>query len=232
MMQDVDILVHPPDLSLTKVALGKSGFVQGQLDKRSMRVKPFTEQEQLECQDLHYELAPFIKLIKVPDLMPFRDCINDVIERYPLVVISEVVYFALNVDVHFNISRDIDLADLWAHSRFLDFGAGVVAAAQSPPDLLWFLASRCYHQIMLDDHPSLRLFIDVIAIVDRFGRTLDWERVLAMSKKYCLFPTLFYVLWHVREWLGPSSVPLDVIQELDPGTQGNLRYHDWGDFMP
>lgn len=102
---------------------------------------------------------------------------------------------------------------------------------QSPEDLLWFVAARLYHELMLYDFPHLVLFQDMNATLFRYASEIDWDRILFVARKYDLQPSLFYTLSHLKRLFG-REVPEYVLSELSPARPGVLRYHEWGDFLP
>lgn len=230
-MADIDLLVRPVDLEAATQVFREVGFVQGRIDMAGLKLKPYSEAENRALTEGHYELAPFLRIRRVTGLERHRDLIDRQLREAYFRVLADDVYFGQAYDVHFNVSDNIDVADLWHQPRRVTLPSGQEVRAQSVTELLWFLAARAYHEIMLADTPSLRQFIDLLAILKSLGGAVDWDRLLHVAAKYDFHPSVFYTFWHANELLG-AVVPESVIEACRPDREGVSRFHDWGDPMP
>jgi hypothetical protein len=196
-----------------------------------LQVIGVTAEEAARLASAHYELVPFRKIVRVPSLDPYAGIISAYLaDDFHFKVINGSVYFFVECDVHFNLSSEFDLGDIWTDPPTLLLPSGQRLLAQSWADMLWFLAARMYHETMVEGDFCVRAFFDLLAIVCRAGGAIDWARLRAMVEKYALHPSVFYTLWHVRELL-PGAVPDEVIAFVDPSRPGVSRLHDWGDFI-
>ena len=75
------------------------------------------------------------------------------------------------------------------------------------------------------------MFVDVLALIRHFHEAIDRDALCRVTRKYGLYPSLFYMLAHCNEFLGPS-VPEHILRFCRPGVDTRERYHDWGDFIP
>ena len=177
----------------------------------------------------HYELAAFRRLVPEPDLRsPGLAAAAERVEDLGMVVGAEAFLIA-EIDLHFNISNGIDVEDVWRNPRAIRV-MGRDATGMSPETLVWFLASRFYHELIVIDQHNFRLFLDLLAVLHRYGRSIRWKEVLAVAHRYGLEPCLYYVLRHARELLGQARIPDRVVTALRPDRPGVDRRHDWGDF--
>ena len=233
MMEDVDVLVMPTDLLAVERALHEEGFVQGTASSETLTVTPLSPAELAAFRAMnHYELPVYAKFVELPGCAVTAERAGKYLRPhgYWMPVVGTRAYVPVEVDVHFNISRDVDLRDVWNAPHPLKLPGGRSVLGQSATDMLWFLASRLYHEVMQAGGVLLQ-FIDVLAVVSRRGPEIDWERITEIAAKYGLAPSLYYVLVHVDELLGPA-VPSAVLDACCPARRGVRRDHDWGDLMP
>jgi hypothetical protein len=231
-MADLDLLVKPMDIEAVETALGAAGFQQGVFNREELRISPADEAEKAEAKAGGLELIAFLKIVHLPKLSEFRHEIARYLGASPhhgVVVLDRDVYSVIGFDVHINLSTGFDLADSWWNLRTLPLPGGSTILAQSYSDLLWFLAARLYHEVVLHDRHAMRYFADVCAVLTRFGEQIDWRRVVDMGRKYKLHPSLYFVLWHANEILG-AVVPDWVLKAFDLRNHDADRSHDWGDF--
>lgn len=230
-MGDIDILVRPPDVPAVKEVFKRHGFIQGVLDKNLAGIVPFTEAERAQAEEGSVELAEFSKLISVPDLVPYGNIIGQHLPGWRMMPLCGSFYLALIFDVHFHLSLDFDLQDVWSNLRNTDCPEAGQCLAQSFADLAWYLAVRLYHELHLNSASVMRTFLDVLLIVLREHQSFDWQRIASMADKYRLHPALYYTFWHISEILC-DVVPETFLDHLLPSRIGAERAHDWGDFVP
>lgn len=231
MMADIDLLVKPPYLPVAAAVFREAGFIHGRVDIAALKITPLTEAEANEIKDSHYEIAPFVRIRTLPGAEVHRAVIRERLGNAFFTVAGDEVFFGQGYDVHFNVSENIEIGDLWEQTRTIALPSGRPVDAQSPTALLWFLAARAYHETMLESVPSIRPFIDVLAALRLHAGAIDWDWLLHIAQKYELQPSLFYLFWHANDLLGPM-VPERVVEACRPDQPGVSRYHDWGDPMP
>jgi Uncharacterised nucleotidyltransferase len=230
MMDDVDLLIRPPDLPKAVAACADLGYVQGSVDLPNLRIVPAEPSTLAATSTRGYELPPFLKFLPVevsPEeaagMVPPAD------DRF--VTLGSDVYFLAECDVHFNVSPQVEVRDLWFDLRRLRLDDRAEVLAQNVSDLLWLLAVRGYERIVKDRPAAIRSFLDILVLLSVRNSEIHWERVVSMSHKYSAEPSLYYLLWHARELL-EGVVPDWVIDELYPAADGISRVNDAGDVTP
>lgn len=230
-MGDIDILVRPPDTQAVKDVFKDLGFIQGVLNSARIEIEPLSDQERSQIEEDGIELAEFSKLISVPDLITFKGVISHHLAYWRMVPLHDTFYLVAGYDVHTHLSRDMELVDVWSDLQMIDFPEVGQCLAQSFTDLAWYLAVRFYHELHINNAFVMRSFLDVLLVVHRHHGSIDWDRILYISEKYKLHPSLFYTFWRAQEILG-GVIPEKLIRSLDPSSPGADRGHDWGDFIP
>jgi hypothetical protein len=239
MMSDLDLLVKAPDVSQVQLALVANGFEQGIMDRATLS---FRRERADGCSPVdispyypadHYELPAFGKFVAVPAVVRQAERTREFLEirDYQVSVVDGNPYIAVKCDVHVNVSRGIEIDDIWRNARIVQLPSGNWLHGQSPAGLVWFLSSRVYHESFQPKGATLRQFVDVLTVIHTWAGEIDWDEVERIARKYELRPSLFYVLTHVNELLGPV-VPQTVIDACNPTRPGTRRDHDWGDLMP
>jgi hypothetical protein len=229
-MGDIDILVRPPDVPAVIETFQNQGFTQGDFNRKQLRIEPYSPEERAEMEEGSIELVELSKLVTVPDLIPYRDVIDQYLSYWRMVPLQDAYFLVIGYDPHIHLSLGMDLEDIWAHLRTIDFPETGRCLAQSFTDMLWYLSARLYHELHMSNAAVMRTFIDVLMIVHAKRDLIDWDRVVSVGQRYKLHASLYYTLWHVDELL-PRIVPLDVLEALDPAA-ADERGHDWGDFIP
>ncbi|MGI8838859.1 MAG: nucleotidyltransferase family protein [Pyrinomonadaceae bacterium] len=235
MMRDLDILVMPTDVSQAKQILEDHDFRQGRADRNTLTISPFSRTELAAFEQMdHYELPPFYKFIEVSQRMVGLQRTSKYRNPYCYfaTLVQDRVFVRVKCDLHFNLSKGIDLQDLWGHTDEITLKwIGRRVQGQSMSDLIWILSSRLYHEVF-QSAAVLRQFVDLIALISCCHPQIDWARVLQAAVKYELRPSLYYVFSHLNEFLADTKVPREVIEACYPARSGVRRDHDWGDFMP
>lgn len=230
-MGDIDILVQPADVPTVVSAFQREGFVQGKLEKDRFEIVPLSDLERSELEDGSIELAEFTKLVLVPDLLPFRNAIDEGLSYWRMMPLRDAYHLVIGYDVHIHLSLEFDLEDAWSNLRETNFPEVGKCLAQSFTDIAWYLAVRFYHELHLNYAYVMRSFIDVLLVILRNHADIDWDRIVYIADKYKLHPALYYVFWHISELLD-GKVPEKVLNSLCPLNAGTQRGHDWGDFVP
>lgn len=229
LMVDLDFLISLVDLPAIDRCFSEAGFAPSSLDRKHARLVPASEQDTQMLLENHYELPLRCKLIRARGLDRYASEIR-FMACNPYLVIGSKVYVSVAFDLHFNISTEFDIEDIWQEIRRFTIDDYEIAA-QGETDLLWFLAARVYHEVMQISRFSMRQFFDVLCALRSLHAEIVWPRLLEQVRRYDLQPSLFYVLSHCRD-IDSSLVPADVLDGLRPGDTGVKNFHDWGDFMP
>lgn len=233
-MSDLDFLVRPMDLPSVEVALATAGFRQGVFDRENLSTRTVAEDVKQEVEAGKAELVEFGKIVLLPELSSLREEIGSQFgpaSHHRMVVLGRDVYVYVALDVHVNLAEGFALEDAWRGMREVSLPDGATLLGQSFTDMVWFLAARLYHETLLDGRATVRAFVDIVAVLNRYADRIDWGRLLEIGNKYKLQPSLFFVLWHVNELLGPVA-PDWLLKALDPRGPTSDRSHDWGDFVP
>jgi len=230
-LRDLDILVHREDIGLVRRALLDAGLMQGVFDRNEQRLVPAPRSEIERIEQAHYECFPFRKFVRIP-------CLDGLVGSYVLrpnpatciYLINNEAWYLLEVDIHHHISPDINLEDVWNAQRPLSINS-LHVKGQTPEAMLWFIATRLYHEAMLMGNQRLPNLHDITVILHRWVREIDWSMLVQISSRYHFHPSLYYVLMRVSQ-LFDAPVPGDVLKQLFPVAAGVSRLHDWGDFLP
>lgn len=230
MMHDIDLLIKPVDADKTRAIFRDHGFVQGDFDRNRLEIVPYNDKQKESLEADHYELAPFRKLLRLPSLDAYAATIDKYVPVFfALSVSQQQVFFAVKCDIHLYISRKMAPDDLWYKPRHIQLPSGLSTFAQSPADLLWFLASRVYYETMATGTVRLIQFIDVLSVAKTFRGEIDWERIQYIAGRYNLHASLFYVFSRVNDFLD-EAVPCEVIDFCNPARAGVPQHKNLGDF--
>lgn len=230
-MVDIDLLVKPTDVPVVTKVFSENGFMQGNLNTQKLCVDPIPENEKANHLAQQHELFPFNKIIKIPFLSKYAELIEKHLPTPYFIVLGDEVYFPLEYDIHINFGRDFELIDIWRAPRKIDLPTREEILGQSISNMLWFLALKLYHEVMMLDKPSIRLFADVLAVIQKYNKLIDWDFVMKIVSKYDLYAPLFYVLWYANEFLD-TGVPSEVIHFCNPKRRNVKKFYDLGDFVP
>jgi len=230
-MSDLDIMVKAPAVPMVQEVFAEAGYIQGAFDPEDLEVRPYDSATKAALEEDLSELVDFLKVVALPEVAPLRDAIEEYCDEDRLLFAGHEAYCVLAYDVHTNLSVGFDVRESWRNPRSIQLPDGTAVYAQNHNDMLWFLAARVYHEVLLHTRCAMRYFIDVVAILHHLGEEIDWGRILEMAQKYKLHPSLYYVLWHANEILGDVVPPeiLDACHLMNPAAD---RTHDWGDFVP
>jgi hypothetical protein len=228
-MVDFDFLFPLDEMQLLLDVARAQEFQSGALDRRNMCLVPSSQEDLESLRQSHYELPLHCKLLKDPRLDKFFDLVS-AFDCNPYLAMAGRVTVSVALDLHFNLSSDIDAGDAWQGVRPLTLGRGTIFRPQAA-DIVWFLAARCYHEVMQLNKYSFRQFVDVLYALCTYRLEIDWVRVLEIANKYDLHPSLYYLLSHCRD-VDADLVPQHILEETRPSREGRSRFHDWGDLMP
>lgn len=223
---DVDILIPRLSVAPARSALERMGFSQ-HVVSHAGQIQLVADEAIKTFEATHYELFPFTKVIRAPQIDHLARGIDDLGLTHPFVVEDGQVYVAVELDIHHNLSHGIDA------SRVLDAVCDIEMDGHNLSQLdwethIWFVAARVYHEVMVLSSRKLRPLVDIGRILS--FATLDWKRVIEVSKDYALSPSLYYPLCWISEQL-PGTVPEGILSTLD-SDRAAQGLHDFGDFVP
>jgi hypothetical protein len=133
---------------------------------------------------------------------------------------------ALLVELHWSLSdpRDgvaIDLDGLWHRSREFQV-SGACARVLCPEDLLLHV---CFHAGVSHqfDEKGLRPLLDIRAIIDRLGDSLDWNAIVSRA---CDWRTerCTYLMLELARRVMAAPIPQSVLAELKPAKVSTAVY--------
>jgi hypothetical protein len=194
---------------------------------KSSRIEKFDYEMIVTMERTHYELMPFRKLMRIKEI----DSYKEEILRYKLgniIFKNSKTFLLIQYDIHHNLSSGFEITDIWNNPYPLNIHR-IKMLGQSPEDMIWFYSARLYHQTMVFNITKLRMFCDVLSILNTYKSKINWKHILEVAKKYTLQPCLYYVLSHCRKFL-PQTLPDYLLTELNPENSNIMGYHDWGDF--
>ncbi len=226
-----DILIHPPQVTVCKTVLRELGYTQSELDRENGRLVEAQIERIQGLEEKAARLFAFRKLIRAPALDHLSAFLRADYLQPDFMLVGDDAYLIAEINVHLTVLTGVDIPDIWERTRTIDL-SGDAILAQDPSDMLWTLATGCYHEVMLDVRRPIRSFLDVLAVLTRFSWELDWDRIQLIAKRYGLEPGLYYVLRHAGDLLGASVVPQDRLHSFYPGRSDVVRRRDWGDFVP
>lgn len=228
-MLDLDLLVNPGHITQARAVMQELGYVHAEWNPDTDEMTLVSEDAVASATEQHYELPAYMKRVIRPSPVPAQLVLPAWRHKHLKCLIDEQqnARFALFVDLHLNVSFDFDLQDVWADvKREVVQGQPVLVHAYTA--MIWFLASRLYHEVFQFNEVKLTMFGDLHTVLHERGDQIDWAQILAIAHKYGLQPSLYYVLGHLRSATG-AAVPEDLLAEL--GSRSAASMHDWGDPM-
>ncbi|HEX8261417.1 MAG TPA: nucleotidyltransferase family protein [Allosphingosinicella sp.] len=207
-MADVDLLVKPQFLASTIEAFTELGFRQGAFNRDTLVLTELTSTEFENFLKEHYEMPPFLKLVRCPELDAQRSIINSYcVPRDYILTCGEEVWLLIEIDVHYNLSFDLSLDVVWRGGREVQ-AWGRTRRGLAWETQIWFLAARLYVEATDQKQPVLRSLVDLAAILDA-APAIDWDWVIEVGELYGLFVAFHYVFEVLRQ-LDPALVPESV----------------------
>jgi len=224
-MLDLDIMILPDAIPTVRQELVRMGYLHAYWDYQTNHLAPLAPNEILGHFETHYELPGFVKLrylrvplpgVRIPRSLRQKH-IKFFVGRY------QTVCFPIFVDIHFNLSIGFDLVDVW-RGTVAEHIFGQPVHVQSPTAMVWFLASRLYHETFQSNTQKLIMLSDLGAILEHRSRDIDWEELLSVAERYGLQPPLFYVLSHLKA-LFTADVPDKALARLRPDNTSKPHGH-------
>lgn len=227
-MADIDLLVAPSDLGKVTSYFAEHNFFQGEFNRNTMTNRVLDKDEYQRFVENHYELPPFLQLVEVPELIKHYDLIDKYFfPRDYLLTVNGKVQLLMEIDVHFNLSFDIALSDVFGDNLMMLHGNDYHIL--SPEVYVWFLTARLYVESMVHKGSPIRYLIDLSAIIAN-EKQLDWERILMTGTKYRMEFSFYYVFTHLAGWLD-GMIPQEILDYLERNATKNLYSKDnHGDF--
>jgi hypothetical protein len=221
------------DLEAVHEILVGLGFRQGHVNIYEDRLYELDHYEGYSPD--HYEAAPYIRPEFVEELSAYQDEVRDVRAAIPQMLFREgKILFATRFDVHYNLDADFDVEELWKKAVTAPSGGRVLKFLEREIAFS-FLCFKCYVEAGRVVGRMRQFFDAAFVAVDT--ESMDWDRVIAISKTRRFAESIYYVSYHINELLGPV-VPERVLEATRP--RGRRELHVWrlsrhahyGDFMP
>jgi hypothetical protein len=231
-MLDLDLMIFPDDVAAAVRVMHDLQYEHAVWNPDTDRVVPLAHHQIAEYRAPHYELPAFMKRVRTPTSVPPRIVPRSWRRKHLKCFVHPdgTVTFAIFVDLHTNLSEGFDLEDVWrgaSREPVLDRTAEV----QSMTGMVWFLASRLYHEAFQLNVCKLSMFGDLHVILTKRFQDVDWNEVVRIAEKYGLQPSLFYVLTQLG-FLTTARIPDEVLTRLRPNPRNVPASHDWGDILP
>jgi hypothetical protein len=226
LFNDIDLTIPADQIADGKKLISTMGYSQNVVSHNgSIQLVPDEAIQKFES--AHYELFPFTRIIRLEEADRFVPLLELLGITHPFVIEEKRAYLSIELDVHHNLSHGIDSNDYEQHVSWLDFDGEQISCLDWTTHV-WFVAARIYHETMILNSSKLRPIVELGRMIRKYE--IEWSRVLLISKKYALSPSLYYPL----AWLSDSfnvSIPLDVLGDLDEDRKKS-GLHDFGDFVP
>ncbi|MBW1779883.1 MAG: nucleotidyltransferase family protein [Deltaproteobacteria bacterium] len=130
------------------------------------------------------------------------------------------------LEIHWGIAKSaspftIHTEGLWERARVEKMN-GASVWVLSPEDLLLHISlhDAYYHRLKLF---GLRPCCDVAAVVRRFSKEINWERLQARAREWGMEKYLYMTLRLSRELIG-TDIPVDLLEALGERTCTNRRF--------
>jgi Uncharacterised nucleotidyltransferase len=232
---DIDILVHPDQIARTKAVLNELGYVQ-QVGIRDRKIVTYDQEDIEQFEMRGFELAPFLRVARVPALEPYGRFVN----RYdavipPILQFEDSWSFGVQIDVHQTLDPYVDVDDMWRDLQEVML-ADTPTLVPSLATVGWFIPSRFYYDVIFHGETGAKPIADLAAIVSTRG--MDYDGLLHVAQKYNGFlGSVFYVYRFLRQ-LGlvvPDEAAFMAAPTGRRSTQiANNQFPaaDLGDFLP
>lgn len=228
LINDIDILIKKDQSTIVKKIMNNIGYSQNILNTNESTII-FVENFTIsEFEKKHYELFPFTKIIEVPQLKSYIDFIEKYLKGHPFIIENDKIYFAIEFDIHHNLSHGIDVEDILKDDNKFKVNH-TDSNALSYDTLAWFLPARLYHEVMVFNKMKLKMLSDLAGIVT--SESLNYDFILEISDKYSLQPSLLYVYNYLHYIIG-IPIPKNFLDYLNKKKDIKSSYRDWGDFVP
>jgi hypothetical protein len=180
----------------------------------------------------HYEIGILRRIVRVPQMDELGEFLAEQWTNN-FFHIGKTTYTVLEIDVHYNVLREIGALRMWNRPRVV-VRHGEEILALSAENLILLIALRCYLESMptkVNSHP-IHLFLDTLVVLVRFAAELNWDEVERHATQHKFLAPLYYVLKHANEVLGGKNIPGSYLNRWEPKSPGNDRSRDFGDFIP
>jgi hypothetical protein len=221
--RDIDIFVRPEDVSIVGEVIREAGFKCSKSDEAQIREFVMTVPE----------LPDYHKHTRAESLDRYSShLLATHADTFPLR--AGLQQARSSIDVHFNLSLEIDLDDVWGYVQQVEFVGGRIFVAE-PTDVLWYCGMRLYLEVMSYEDPLLRTFVDLVALVSKAASEVNWRRLVETIDKYGMHPGFYYVGRQLNAMV-PEAIPGWVIDHCNLWRAANRGTNlqppdDWGDFF-
>lgn len=193
---DADILVPAALVGAAGAVLRARGYVQGKIDPCSYTISDWGVDELKAMESRHYELAPFLKLVRAPwPASELNVLAGALYPGYLIRIDDKALEFFSCFDIHHTIASGVEAVDLWAGAHALGKGPLQTARVMPIATSTWIIASRNYYEIADLGRPGIRPFCDFVAMFMMMDRN-DIVSLLQLSSKYqtdhCIFAHIEY----------------------------------------
>lgn len=231
-MLDLDLMILPQDAHRARGTMRDLGYLHALWNPDTNAITPLATNQIAEYQSEHYELPAFMKRVYAKSPVPHQFVPKSWRKKHLKCWVGKdgTLCFPIFVDLHINLSLGFDLVDVWndvQQEKLFDRTVTV----QSATGMLWFIASRLYHEAFHFNTFKLIMFGDLHTILHKRGDAVNWNQLIYVAKKYGMQPPLYYVLTQLRN-LTSADVPEHVLTALRPNRLGIPQIHDLGDVMP
>lgn len=223
-MWDLDLLIPPARITEAVTHLEKFGFRHGQVRPNSLILQAAdTDITGWINDNSHYEIPALFKLKDLGEY-PADASLANLLRKDRVKVIGGRLHLMLAVDVHFNISPDFDLAEVWKD-------AGQSYAGQpaflSPTMSVFFTVARAYHQICRRTDATFAIFSDAVAVLTNFSEPVDFERLANLAVSSGNEPA-FYYFAALAEPLAATDALAAALRQLKDACCFRHSPQDWG----
>lgn len=231
-MLDLDLMIRPHDADRVRGVMRELGYLHALWNPDTNAITPLAVDQIVEYQTEHYELPAFMKRVFSRSPVPHEVVPRSWRTKHLKCFVGRdgTLCFPVFVDLHINLSLGFDLADVW-NSVQMDKLFDRTVPVQSPTGMLWFIASRLYHEAFHFNTFKLIMFGDLHTILHERADAVNWDQLIYLAKKYGMQPPIYYVLAQLKN-LTSAAVPEHVLTALRPNPLGIPQMHDLGDVMP
>lgn len=220
LMSDLDLLVPRRDLAKITRLLNDDGYVQGVVDPERGTIAEAHADQHRFYENHHYELHPFVRLDPIDLSSQEVEVIARLPRRTQLVGREGKWHLIVKLDVHHNVSLDMEVEQFFRRAIPSHLGYGLTLG---PADHLWVMVSRYYMEVAIHRKYRLRDLVFFMTMLRRLA--IDWDLVVERCRHYRLYPSLFYMLSFLDQLSG-TVIPTGVLAEMSP--RKDDREHDWG----
>ncbi len=203
---DIDFLIHISSKEKVMKVMKKCGFVQGEYEPESKKIKKFSREQMIFHQMSTHELLPFIKVIDKS------------------VIIVDFNYTFIWKE---NCPFEIDMQEFLKHTITIDTPEGKICTL----DLYRFMIHLSFHfyrectflnDIWAKKDMQLYKFADFCAVFEKYKDSIDWDGMLDLVEKMKIEKIIYFAFYYVNI-LNPHVIPSDILEKLEPSDTDYLN---------